>query len=125
MPPHPISWGHSHFQRPSPGDPSSPWTEGPNPALDAPTPTTGAEQTEKADAPREPVELKPDPTSGMAAAEAEAALSESSEQGTFHRLGRPSLRSASPTLPATADLTLSHSLTSAFGPTSSFLIPEL
>nr|XP_008521463.1 PREDICTED: zinc finger and BTB domain-containing protein 17 isoform X1 [Equus przewalskii] len=44
---------------------------------------SGAEQTEKADAPREPppVELKPDPTSGMAAAEAEAALSESSEQG--------------------------------------------
>ncbi|XP_033698634.2 zinc finger and BTB domain-containing protein 17 isoform X1 [Tursiops truncatus] len=41
---------------------------------------SGAEQTEKADAPREPVELKPDPTSGMAAAEAEAALSESSEQ---------------------------------------------
>ncbi|MEJ1273308.1 zinc finger and BTB domain containing 17 [Cricetulus griseus] len=42
---------------------------------------SGAEQTEKADAPREPpsVELKPDPTSGMAAAEAEA-LSESSEQ---------------------------------------------
>lgn len=41
----------------------------------------GAEQTEKADAPREPppVELKPDPTSSMAAAEAEA-LSESSEQ---------------------------------------------
>lgn len=45
-------------------------------------PSLGAEQTEKADAPREPppVELKPDPTSGMAAAEAEA-LSESSEQG--------------------------------------------
>lgn len=45
-------------------------------------PSSGAEQTEKADAPREPppVELKPDPTSGMAAAEAEA-LSESSEQG--------------------------------------------
>ncbi|XP_062960726.1 zinc finger and BTB domain-containing protein 17 isoform X1 [Cynocephalus volans] len=43
---------------------------------------SGAEQTEKADAPREPqpVELKSDPTSGMAAAEAEAALSESSEQ---------------------------------------------
>ncbi|XP_023388359.1 zinc finger and BTB domain-containing protein 17 isoform X3 [Pteropus vampyrus] len=43
---------------------------------------SGAEQTEKADAPREPppVEPKPDPTSGMAAAEAEAALSESSEQ---------------------------------------------
>ncbi|XP_058408958.1 zinc finger and BTB domain-containing protein 17 isoform X5 [Diceros bicornis minor] len=43
---------------------------------------SGAEQTEKADAPRKPppVELKPDPTSGMAAAEAEAALSESSEQ---------------------------------------------
>ncbi|XP_004705220.1 zinc finger and BTB domain-containing protein 17 isoform X1 [Echinops telfairi] len=43
---------------------------------------SGAEQTEKADAPREPppVELKPDPTSGMAAAEAEAALSECSEQ---------------------------------------------
>ncbi|KFO19136.1 Zinc finger and BTB domain-containing protein 17 [Fukomys damarensis] len=43
---------------------------------------SGAEQTEKADAPREPlpVELKPDPTGGMAAAEAEAALSESSEQ---------------------------------------------
>eukprot|EP00069_Balaena_mysticetus_P015755 bmy_09912T0 len=41
---------------------------------------SGAEQTEKADAPREPVELKPDPISGMAAAEAEAALSESSEQ---------------------------------------------
>nr|KAF6445628.1 zinc finger and BTB domain containing 17 [Molossus molossus] len=42
----------------------------------------GAEQTEKADAPREPppVEPKPDPTSGMAAAEAEAALSESSAQ---------------------------------------------
>ncbi|CAO2589808.1 Zinc finger and BTB domain-containing protein 17 [Lemmus lemmus] len=42
---------------------------------------SGAEQTEKADAPREPppAELKPDPTSGMAAAEAEA-LSESSEQ---------------------------------------------
>uniref|UniRef100_A0A8C5K6F8 Zinc finger and BTB domain containing 17 n=1 Tax=Jaculus jaculus TaxID=51337 RepID=A0A8C5K6F8_JACJA len=42
---------------------------------------SGAEQTEKADAPREPppAELKPDP-SGMAAAEAEAALSESSEQ---------------------------------------------
>ncbi|XP_006883682.1 PREDICTED: zinc finger and BTB domain-containing protein 17 isoform X2 [Elephantulus edwardii] len=40
------------------------------------------EQTEKADAPREPPppELKLDPTSGMAAAEAEAALSESSEQ---------------------------------------------
>ncbi|XP_034359489.1 zinc finger and BTB domain-containing protein 17 isoform X1 [Arvicanthis niloticus] len=44
-------------------------------------PSSGAEQTEKADAPREPppVELKPDPTSDMAAAEAEA-LSESSEQ---------------------------------------------
>ncbi|XP_036205148.1 zinc finger and BTB domain-containing protein 17 isoform X4 [Myotis myotis] len=43
---------------------------------------SGAEQTEKADAPREPppVEPKPDPTGGMAAAEAEAALSESSEQ---------------------------------------------
>ncbi|XP_030897978.1 zinc finger and BTB domain-containing protein 17 [Leptonychotes weddellii] len=43
---------------------------------------SGAEQTEKADAPREPppVEPKPDPTSSMAAAEAEAALSESSEQ---------------------------------------------
>lgn len=43
--------------------------------------SSGAEQTEKADAPREPppVELKPDPTSSMAAAEAEA-LSESSEQ---------------------------------------------
>ncbi|KAM8789535.1 zinc finger and BTB domain-containing protein 17 isoform 1-T1 [Rhynchonycteris naso] len=43
---------------------------------------SGAEQTEKADAPREPppVEPKPDPTSGMAAAEADAALSESSEQ---------------------------------------------
>ncbi|XP_049627939.1 zinc finger and BTB domain-containing protein 17 [Suncus etruscus] len=40
----------------------------------------GVEPTEKADAPRErlPVEPKPDPTSGMAAAE--AALSESSEQ---------------------------------------------
>ncbi|EFB21816.1 hypothetical protein PANDA_010352, partial [Ailuropoda melanoleuca] len=46
---------------------------------------SGAEQTEKADAPREPprVEPKPDPTSSMAAAEAEAALSESSEQGTL------------------------------------------
>lgn len=43
---------------------------------------SGAEQTEKADAPREPlpVEPKPDPTSGMAAAEAEAVLSESLEQ---------------------------------------------
>lgn len=43
---------------------------------------SGAEQTEKADAPREPppVEPKPDPTSSMAAAEAEGALSESSEQ---------------------------------------------
>ncbi|XP_045441130.1 zinc finger and BTB domain-containing protein 17 isoform X4 [Pipistrellus kuhlii] len=43
---------------------------------------SGAEQTEKADAPREPppAEPKPDPTGGMAAAEAEAALSESSEQ---------------------------------------------
>ncbi|XP_069859988.1 zinc finger and BTB domain-containing protein 17 isoform X3 [Dipodomys merriami] len=42
----------------------------------------GAEQTEKADVPRgpRPVELKPGPTSSMAAAEAEAALSESSEQ---------------------------------------------
>ncbi|XP_021118520.1 zinc finger and BTB domain-containing protein 17 isoform X2 [Heterocephalus glaber] len=48
----------------------------------AETTASGAEQTEKADAPREPlpVELKPDPTSGMAAAEAEAVLSESSEQ---------------------------------------------
>ncbi|XP_012877680.1 PREDICTED: zinc finger and BTB domain-containing protein 17 [Dipodomys ordii] len=43
---------------------------------------SGAEQTEKADVPRgpRPVELKPGPTSSMAAAEAEAALSESSEQ---------------------------------------------
>lgn len=42
---------------------------------------SGAEQTEKADAPREPpVELKPDPTSSMTAAEAEATLSESLEQ---------------------------------------------
>uniref|UniRef100_A0A2K6TZK3 Zinc finger and BTB domain-containing protein 17 n=1 Tax=Saimiri boliviensis boliviensis TaxID=39432 RepID=A0A2K6TZK3_SAIBB len=43
---------------------------------------SGAEQTEKADVPREPppVALKPDPTSGMAAAEAEAAVSESAEQ---------------------------------------------
>lgn len=56
---------------------------------------SGAEQTEKADAPREPppVELKPDPTSGMAAAEAEAALSESSEQGT---LGSRASQHASP-----------------------------
>lgn len=48
-------------------------------------PNTGVEPTEKADAPRErlQVEPKPDPTSGMAAAE--AALSESSEQGTFYR----------------------------------------
>jgi hypothetical protein len=53
--------------------------QSPNPAS---RPSSGAEQTEKADAPREPppVELKPDPTSSMAAAEAEA-LSESSEQG--------------------------------------------
>lgn len=53
--------------------------QSPNPAF---RPSSGAEQTEKADAPREPppVELKPDPTSSMAAAEAEA-LSESSEQG--------------------------------------------
>lgn len=53
----------------------------------------GAEQTEKADAPREPppVELKPDPTSSMAAAEAEA-LSESSEQGA-----PPPARGSSPT----------------------------
>lgn len=51
-------------------------------------PSSGAEQTEKADAPREPpsVELKPDPTSGMAAAEAEA-LSESSEQGALPQPG--------------------------------------
>ncbi|KAM4872459.1 zinc finger and BTB domain-containing protein 17 isoform 5-T5 [Thomomys bottae] len=43
---------------------------------------SGAEQTEKADVPRGPpsVELKPGPTSSMAAAEAEAALSESSGQ---------------------------------------------
>lgn len=55
--------------------------------------TPGAEQTEKADAPREPppVEPKPDPTGGMAAAEAEAALSESSEQGTATQPGPPSL----------------------------------
>ncbi|XP_032158401.1 zinc finger and BTB domain-containing protein 17 isoform X1 [Mustela erminea] len=48
----------------------------------AETTASGAEQTEKADAPREPppVEPKPDPTSSMAAAEAEAVLSESSEQ---------------------------------------------
>lgn len=54
--------------------------------------TPGAEQTEKADVPREPppVEPKPDPTSGMAAAEAEAVLSESLEQGTATQLG-PSL----------------------------------
>lgn len=64
---------------------SRPQTAGPNPASRVPTPHPGAEQTEKADAPREPppVEPKPDPTSSMAAAEAEAALSESSEQGTL------------------------------------------
>lgn len=39
------------------------------------------------------MELKPDPTSGMAAAEAEAALSESSEQGT---LGSRASQHASP-----------------------------
>lgn len=71
--------------------------QSPNPASH---PSPGAEQTEKADAPREPppVELKPDPTSGMAAAEAEA-LSESSEQGappparglSPHPLGSPVL----------------------------------
>lgn len=53
-------------------------------------PHPGAEQTEKADAPREPppVEPKPDPTSSMAAAEAEAVLSESSEQGILPPAGR-------------------------------------
>lgn len=62
---------------------------GPNPASGVPTPHPGAEQTEKADAPREPppVEPKPDPTSSMAAAEAEAVLSESSEQGTLPPAG--------------------------------------
>lgn len=54
------------------------WTE----SQPASRPSSGAERTEKADAPREPppVELKPDPTSSMAAAEAEASA-ESSEQG--------------------------------------------
>lgn len=93
--PHP--WGHSRFQGSGPGEPTGPWTEGASPAPDAPTPLPpGAEQTEKADAPREPVELKPDPTSGMAAAEAEAALSESSEQGTLRQLGRPPSRRRPP-----------------------------
>lgn len=93
------------------------------------TPAPGAEQTEKADAPREPppVEPKPDPTSGMAAAEAEAALSESSEQGTCSQrgpvcppLGHPSM---APLLLPPADPTLSHSSTSALGLTP-FLILE-
>lgn len=66
--------------------------QSPNPASH---PSSGAEQTEKADAPREPppVELKPDPTSSMAAAEAEA-LSESSEQGA-----PPPARGSSPQPP--------------------------
>lgn len=65
--------------------PGGPRMLGPHPASRVHTPHPGAEQTEKADAPREPprVEPKPDPTSSMAAAEAEAALSESSEQGTL------------------------------------------
>lgn len=73
------------------------------------------------------MEPKPDPTSGMAAAEAEAALSESSEQGTCTQLGPvcPPLGhpSKAPLLLPPADPTQSHSSTSAFGLTS-FLILE-
>lgn len=74
-----------------------------------PTPHPGAEQTEKADAPREPprVEPKPDPTSSMAAAEAEAALSESSEQGTLPLAGPRSHVPQGPSLHPPLDPTVS------------------
>lgn len=86
--------------RPGPGEPFViPSQIVPTQPSVSPHAIPGAEQTEKADAPREPpsVELKPDPTSGMAAAEAEAALSESSEQGTLlpARLASPA-RSSGP-----------------------------
>lgn len=83
-------------------------------------PSSGAEQTEKADAPREPppAELKPDPTSGMAAAEAEA-LSESSEQGALPTATHTALPSWTP-LPASLSCLDSIHLS-----LSSFLTPEL
>lgn len=107
-----------------------PLPESLNPPSNVPNPTPGAEQTEKADAPREPppVEPKPDPTSGMAAAEAEAALSESSEQGTSTQPGPPPFShfcASFPRVPLlpSIDPTLSCPSTSAFG-LPSFLILE-
>lgn len=88
-------------------------------------PSSGAEQTEKADAPREPppAELKPDPTSSMAAAEAEA-LSESSEQGALPtaRAGLATHTTLPSWTPLPASLFCLDSIHLSF---SSFLTPEL
>lgn len=90
-------------------------------------PSSGAEQTEKADAPREPppAELKPDPTSGMAAAEAEA-LSESSEQGALPTARAGLATHTATALPSWTPLPASLScLDSIHLSFSSFLTPEL